>query len=365
MRVDQFVPGFAAHDAIGNHVLQVRSLLRSAGMESDIYGEFIDPRVRGEARPFRECPPGADAGRVILYQASTHSSMVPWLVAAAEAGQVVASNYHNITPAAYFARWEPQVAAGMEQARADVGLLAPYVELAVAVSAFNQADLVAAGYRSATVSPLLVDLADYHREPEPRTLAHLRRLQDRGITRWLFVGRIAPNKCQHDVIAAFALYRRLYDADARLTLIGGPTSLRYLRALRRMTVELELDDSVEFLDGVAFRSLLAYFAVADVFVCQSEHEGFCVPIIEAMELGVPVVAHGATAIPETVAGAGVVLDDKDPLVVARAVHEVLDDPDRRRSLIAAGRDRAAAFALRITSARFLDTITTWLDERAA
>jgi L-malate glycosyltransferase len=165
---------------------------------------------------------------------------------------------------------------------------------------------------------------------------------------------LAPNKCQHDVIGAFALYRRAFDPDARLTLAGSPASARYLRALQALIAELDLGDSVELPGSVPFGELLAYFATADVFVCCSEHEGFCVPLLEAMELGVPVVAYGAAAIPETVADAAVVVADKDPLTVAVAVEAVLTAGDRRSSLVAAGRVRAESFSLPRTSACFLD-----------
>ena len=133
------------------------------------------------------------------------------------------------------------------------------------------------------------------------------------------MGRVAPNKCQHDVVGAFAVYRRVFDPQAHLTLVGGGTSPNYLAAVHRLIGELDLGDSVEILSGVGDAELLAHWAVADVFVCMSEHEGFCVPILEAMELGVPVVAYGAAAVPETLGGAGIVLDDKDPLEVAKAV----------------------------------------------
>ena len=110
MRIDQFVPGFAKHDAIGNHSLRARAALRAAGFDSDIYGEVIDSRVASEARPYHEAPP-VQAGTLALYHASTHSDMADWLAARSAAGQVMLSDYHNITPSEYFARWEPQAGA--------------------------------------------------------------------------------------------------------------------------------------------------------------------------------------------------------------------------------------------------------------
>jgi L-malate glycosyltransferase len=361
VRIDQYVPGFAQHDAIGSHSLQIRALLRSQGIESDIYGEWIDPRVATEARPYTEARP--QPGSVVLYHASTHSGMVDWLADHAERGVTVLSDYHNITPSSYFRRWEPAATESMDLARAELDQLAPIVPLALADSEFNEKELVAAGYARTTTAHLLVDLGDYHRPPEGRTFDRLRREKDRGGARWLFVGRIAPNKCQHDIIGAFAAYRRVFDPAARLTLVGSATAVRYLRALQQLAASLDLGDSVTIADNVAFGDLLAHYATADVFVCMSEHEGFCVPVLEAMELGVPVVAYDAAAVPETLGGSGVLLDDKDPWTSAAAVADVVADDARRGQLVAAGRRRARDLSLPVTSARFLEILTSWLAEQ--
>ncbi|HET9077727.1 MAG TPA: glycosyltransferase [Acidimicrobiales bacterium] len=351
-RIDQLVPSYVMHDAISNHVGQVQRALRAAGYESEIFYEHLDPRLEGRARSFLECDPRPDPQRMLLYQASTSSAMAGWLLDAVAGGQDFVINYHNITPSEFFARWEPLAARSMQAARRELAELAPHAVAALAVSAYNAAELTELGCARTAVCPLLVDLADYHRPPDPATSDRLRARRADGPL-WLFVGRIAPNKCQHDVIAAFAVYRRLYAPGARLALIGGATSGRYQASLQQMVGQLGLDGSVEFLGSAPFPDLLAYFGAADAFVCLSEHEGFCVPVIEAMELGVPVVAYRAAAIPDTVGDAGLLLDDKDPLRVATAVHELLGDGDRREALVAAGRKRAADLALPVISERFV------------
>ena len=363
MRIDQLVPGFAPHDAISNHVLQIRRVLRGAGFESDIYGEWIVGPLRSEARPFADCPAlGRD--QVLLYHASTGSEMVAWLLERAARGQRILSDYHNITPASYYTRWLPDAAAGLAAARRQLVALAPHVELALADSRFNETELVEVGYDPTVTCRLLVDLDRYHDPPDRRTLNRLRRRRDAGGTQWLFVGRVAPNKCQHDLIAAFAVYRQLFDPQARLTLVGGIATPRYLRALTMLVAELDLGDSVEILDGVGHAELLAHFIVADAFVCLSEHEGFCVPLLEAMEIGLPVVAYAAAAVPETLGDTGVLLAGKDPLDVACSVAELLGDEAAVRTLVAAGQARAAEFALGRTSAHLLDTLTAQVDRAA-
>ncbi|MHB1533289.1 MAG: glycosyltransferase [Acidimicrobiales bacterium] len=362
MRIDQFVPGFAKHDAIGNHVMQIRRSLRAAGFASDIYGEVIDSRLTAEARDYHDAP-RSDPARVLLYHASTHSDMAAWLEDRAHEGQPLLCDYHNITPAAYFMRWEPDAARSMEQARVELRSLAPHTRLAMADSSFNAAELAEIGYTQTTVCPLLVDLDEYHQAPSGRTLERLRQARRIGGPHWLFVGRVAPNKCQHDVVAAFAVYRRIYEPGARLTLVGGATSIRYRRALEQLVADLELGGSVEILENLAFPDLLAYFAAADVFVCLSEHEGFCVPVLEAMELGVPVVAYAVAALPETLGAAGCLLDDKDPLVVAAAVHDILSSEDLRADLVGAGRARAGELSLESTSKHLVATLIGWLEAR--
>ena len=362
MRIDQCLPDFAHHDAIGNHVLQVQRLLRAEGIESDIWADVIHRPVAAHARPYRERPRDL-AGDVLMYHASTFSDMAPWLLGRAEAGQRLWSNYHNITPAKYFARWEPAVAEGQGRARAELAALAPVTDLALAVSAYNEQELVEAGYTDTATAPLLVDLEEYHRPPDPAALARLARQRDAGGTRWLFVGRLAPNKCAHDVIGAFACYRQLFDPQARLSLVGSPTSGHYLAALGRLVAELELGDAVELPGSLPFGELLARFAMADVFVCLSEHEGFCVPVVEAMELGLPVVAYAAAALPETVGDGGLLLADKDPLAVAVAVGDLLADPARLELLRGAGRARAEALSLPHTSARFMTLVRRQLAAR--
>lgn len=357
MRVDQCLPDFAKHDAIGNHVLRVRDALRDAGYESDIWADRIDDRLAGEAKRYDEfANDGAET--VLMYHLSTDSSMPRWLEERARRGTRVISYYHNISPSKYFRRWEPRIARRLDEARAQLVELAPVTRLALAASSFNREELVSAGYGSVVVAPLLVDLTPFDELGQDSSATDTSAREPMG-SRWLFVGRIAPNKCQHDVIAAFAVYRRLIDPDATLTLVGGPSSYRYLQAVRRLIAELGLEGSVRHLDNVAFPQLLEEYRRADVLVCLSEHEGFCVPLLEAMAAGVPVVAFRAAAVPETVGDAAVVVDDKDPLHVARAVDELLRDPDRRTKMIARGRSRAGQFRLSETSHRLVSEVDRW------
>jgi glycosyltransferase involved in cell wall biosynthesis len=179
--------------------------------------------------------------------------------------------------------------------------------------------------------------------------------------RWLFVGRVAPNKAQHDVVKAFAWYRRVFDAGASLTLVGGVSAGSYWSALERFVDGLGLSGVVRLAGSVSDAELEGLYRSADVFVCLSEHEGFCVPLLEAMAHGVPVVAFGAAAVPETLGDAGLVLASKRPGLVAEAVGRVMRDEGLRARLVGAGRRRLEHFSLARTRRTLLDALQPVLE----
>ena len=361
--VHQFLPTFAPRDAIGTHTIHVQRILRDMGLESDIYAEGISRRGARRASPYRSFGRRPVAPRTwLLYQLSTGSAVAEFVQARAEPKLV---NYHNVTTAELFAPWEPHVAVECREGRRQLRELAPCVDLGVAVSSFNEAELREAGYAGTAVAPVLVDLDAADVGPDPGTLAAFERAKQDGGADWLFVGRVAPHKCQHDVVRAFATYRRLYDARARLHLVGGAGSHAYVTMLERYVAALGLTGAVHLRGSVPAGVLLAHLGAADVFVCLSEHEGFCVPIVEAMRAGVPVVAYAAAAVPETVAGAGVLLEAKDPVTVAAAVHRVVTDDGLRRQLVAAGSLRAADFTLARSARRFREVMAAFLADQGA
>ena len=329
--IHQLVPSFVPGDAIGSHVRRVRRLLQDAGVESRILVSVSHADLKGECEPYRRASIGA--GDVLLYHLSCSDSMAGWLLSQP---QRLLVDYHNITEPRWFDRWAPLAAHDMRLARLQLGTLASRTEAAVAHSRFSAQELEAHGYRNVEVAPLLfalppgVDRAD-------------RPVPERG-ARWLFVGRLAPNKCQQAIIGALAAARRGPDPDATLTLVGGRTIGPFADELQRLAGELGVAGAVRFADHVPDAELEAAYRDADVFVCLSRHEGFGAPIIEAMSRGVPVVALRAAAVPETAGDAALVLDDDDPAVVAAAVRHLATHPDLVAGLRRAGLERAAEHA---------------------
>ena len=165
-------------------------------------------------------------------------------------------------------------------------------------------------------------------------------------------------------VEALASYVKLYGDGARLDLIGRPGSFRYAHAVRRCAEELGVGDLVTMTGDLDDRAVGGYYRSADVFVSASVHEGFCVPILEAMYHGVPVVALAAAAVPETVAGAGLLVDRSDPAVVATAVHNVVCDEDLRERLVDAGRARAAELSLERSRATMRRVLERWIEAGA-
>ena len=353
VRVDQVIPSLASRDAIGVHTLNLRDGLRAAGIDSEVFYGSHTPDVEHEGRPVTELG-RAGRDRWLLYQASIGSPVYDILAARSEPKLV---NYHNITPAELLRDWEPAVAYEAALGRTQLARLAPQSRFAVADSAFNESELQALGYHGTAVVPLLIDMHSKSDEPDPELVAALARRKERdGGADLLYVGKISPHKAPHDLVKMLDVLRRVDDPAARLHLVGSPLGSAYEPALRAFIAELGLSDAVNLAGSVSGAELEAYFQAADVFVMASDHEGFCVPLAEAMGHGVPIVAYGVTAVPETVGGAGLVLPDKSAVPFAAAVGRVLGDQTLRRVLAAAGRERAAGFDLGASTRRFVSLV---------
>jgi glycosyltransferase involved in cell wall biosynthesis len=354
--VHQFVPALIPRDATGSHTLLLRRALRDAGWRSEIFAEATHRELRGESIPVEEYAQRAAPGDVLVYQFST-SSMVADLLEARTEPLVI--DYHNITPPELSEGWEP--AATVQRARdalSQLARLAPKAALGLADSPFNERDLAAAGCRRTAVTPVLVDHRRLRARPDARMAQRLAVEKRAGGADWLFVGRVVPSKSQHELVKALWAYRRLYDPRARLHLVGSTPSRRYLAALRSFVAELGLTGAVRLSGEVSDDALAAHYDGADAYVSLSVHEGFGVPLLEAMAAGVPVVALGAGAVSGTVGDAGLVLDRRRPSLAAAAVHRVLGDAGLRERLVAAGRRRTSTLSLEQAGRRAVEAIAT-------
>jgi L-malate glycosyltransferase len=355
--VHQFVPMLHRGDAVGRHTRRLRDLFAARGIASRIYVEMVDPETAAETELATAYPDHAEPGDVAVYQFATASSMAPWLAARPE---TLVVNYHNITPPELVASWNNPLARGQLRAQAELRLLAPRTALAVADSAYNREDLVAAGFANSVVVPPSAALghellADARRDAHAHAAARASGEGGRG-ARWLSVGRVAPNKAVDQTVIALTVTRAHWDPDATLHIVGKPAIASYDDALHRYVAEMGLAEAVTFAGHASDATVAAAYAQADVLVVTSAHEGFCVPVTEAMAVGLPVVAYAQGAIPEVLGEAGVLVDSVDPYRLAATISELLADPSRCEELAEAGRRQLASLDLDSAGDRFVDLV---------
>lgn len=352
--VHQFLPTFEP-GAIGDHALKVQAALREAGYESEIFAEFSKGGFEGRSHvhsDYGKKVPGR-ADDVLMYHMAIGSNVADWLNDVPKQRLVLA--HHNITPVEYYEPWEPGVTYGMAWGRQQLEKLAQRTTLGAAMSEFNRRELDALHYRKTAVTPLLIDFSMFDHDIDRPMMDALQARKAAGEAVWCFVGWIAPHKCQHDIIRALAAYQQMY-GKAHLYLVGRTGTRVYQDACEKLIAELGLADSVTFAGRVSDGELGAFYAGSDVLVSMSEHEGVGIPLLEAMHNRLPVVAYSAAAVPETIAGAGVLLNTKKPAVVAAAAARVASDPLVRSGLVEAGVARAREMSIDNAKAKLLDAI---------
>jgi glycosyltransferase involved in cell wall biosynthesis len=333
--INQFLPNLEYGDAISNHAIWIRDELRKLGFRSEIYVRFIDVRVAHQCHAFK--PEALQASDAAIYHHSIGTEITPHLVAFRGPKCLI---YHNITPAEFFLPYRPAFAAILAQGREDLHRLAPYFPISYSVSAYNAHEMAEAGFREPGILPLPIDPDKWAVAPDSNLMS---ALQD-GRTNLLFVGRFAPNKKQDDLIVAFSHYLAV-DPEARLILVGKPEEQDpYVAHLRQIVSSLALDDSVLFTGSITDAQLAAYYRTAHVFWSMSEHEGFCVPLIEAMWFDIPILAYQSSAIPETLGAAALMFTDRnDPATLGALAGLMSIDNQLRERMIQAQRRRRLVF----------------------
>ncbi len=346
--VHQFVPMLHRGDAVGRHAMELRRLFEDRGIQSRMYVETIDPDTATVTEPFDRYSAAAEPGDVLVYQFATASRLAPWLLARPE---VLVLNYHNVTPPELYGSWDNGLARHQLAALQQLGTLATRTRLGIAVSAFNEAELRAAGYRQTAVVPPAAMLET------PSGFQTWRAPRLHG-ARWLSVGRLAPNKALQHAVAALVVTRAHHDPQATLELVGRSVVPAYTTALQRYIDEMGLHDAVIFRGQLNDEDLSDAMATADVLVVPSAHEGFGIPVVEAMARGLPVVANAAGALPDIVGEGGVLVDATDPWALADAVVRVLSDADLRAALMAGGLRQLEVLDLPGAGARLVDLVST-------
>ncbi len=312
--IHQLVAGFAPGDAISNDALALRALFRRWGCAAEIFCEprRTAPALRREARPAAEAAAALAPGDVALLHLSI-GSPVNERFAALRCRKAI--RYHNITPAHFLRGFQESLARDLAWGREQARALAGAAEVTMADSRYNAAELEALGYAGVRVVPIVLDFAAPRAAPDRRLL---RTLGD-GLTNVLFVGRGVPNKRIEDCLRAFAWFQRTVEPRARFVHVGSFAGLERYRAILAATVRSLGIEHALFAGAVPPAALRACYRAAHVFLCLSEHEGFCIPLLESMDAGVPVLAYAAAAVPEILDGAGVLARRKDWAALAEMI----------------------------------------------
>jgi glycosyltransferase involved in cell wall biosynthesis len=354
MIVNQWVPAAHKGDAIGDSARRVRDLVRAMGHESDLYALTIDDELRRDVRRFDD--PAARRGDLTIFHYALPSPMTE-AFASLPHGRVL--QYHNVTPASYFAPYDPALFRLAALGRRELATLAGRADLALGDSEYNRRELEALGFTRTGVFPIAVDTT---RVTQAAARPALDEILDDGLVNFLFVGRIAPNKKIEDHIRLAEVYKRYVDAYYRFIFVGRFDVVpRYYSMIRALMAEYRfLADRFVFTGPIPDDELAAYYRHAAVYVSLSEHEGFCVPLVEAMAADVPVLAYAAAAVPDTLGGAGVQFAPKDLEMAAELLGALAFDDDLRARVVAGQRTRLADFGdARITRelAVIVDTLS--------
>jgi glycosyltransferase involved in cell wall biosynthesis len=345
IRVHQVLATLGYGDAIGHEVLGIQRVLRAAGYESEIFVETADSRLEPLTRDFRELVDHSHPDNLLLHHFSLGSKASRTAFALPDRMALI---YHNITPPEYFVGVHRMLARQCFRGRRELRAYADRCDLAMGDSEFNRQDLEMLGFPRTAVLPVVPDFSHLDRPPNWLLAGQF----DDDWTNVLFVGRVIANKKIEDVVRFFHAYHTMFNPRSRLLIVGAQSGFeRYLAALHQLVAELALPH-VHFVGHVSDEELVAFYEAADLFLCASEHEGFCVPLVEAFYMQVPVLAFAATAVPATMDGAGVLFEQKDPMHVAALMDAIISNAALQDAIV----DGQLAAADRLRSKDFAGTL---------
>lgn len=329
--IHQILPSISYGDAVSNHAFTIRDRLRGMGFGSDIYTRYVDAR-------------NADQVRIVTHhQVPRQDALLYHHSIGTEIADIVRNHkgpkcliYHNITPASFFEPYDAERAELLENGRRELAGLSQTIPLAAGVSRFNCRELVGFGFKEPLGLSLFIHPGFWNFSVDPPTM---QALQD-GRTNIISVSRLSPNKRQDQMIEIFYCFKKLVP-DARLFLIGGfDPHDAYYQKIRTLIETCQLNKSVFITGKIAYPVLHAFYRCAHLFWSMSEHEGFGVPLIEAMWFDVPVLAYKSSAVPETLGDAGFMITDKtNPLAIAALSKKMIMDRRLNKTIIAAQQKR--------------------------
>ncbi len=327
MNIYQVVVTLSYGDGVGNDVLAIDTMLKEEGYHTHIYAEHVDSRIPPKIVSVIKKMPQFEKTDVVIYHFAIGCDLnMQW----EQWGCRIILRYHNVTPPDFFKPYDPRsydlCRTGLQQIKG----LAQKPDYCICVSEFNASDLRSYGYECPMdIVPILIPFEDYKTKPSESVL---QTYQD-GWTNLIFVGRVSPNKKQEDVLKIFTHYKKHINPFSRLIFVGSyQDSDRYYQKIKEYERLLEVEDVV-WTGHLKFDEIIAFYHIADIFLCMSEHEGFCIPLVEAMYFQVPIVAYSCSAIPDTMKYAGGLVHKKDPVFVSEVIDSILKKGWFRNNLI--------------------------------
>ena len=340
-------------DGVSLDVLQLQEMLTELGVENELYSRYWAEGVAQYTTPIDQYEPREEDLRICHYTGcGSILDEMRYLP-----GKTVV-RYHNVTPPSFFAGINQQAYESCQQALEKIRESIGWFDGYCAVSAFNAEDLVRYGAdkRSIDVLPILLDTARLDATAaDPSLEAELD-----GQEYVLFVGRVSPNKCFEDILSAFDCYCRYYDGDTKLILAGNTAqSEQYTREIRKQITNLIDPDRVILTGKISDEKLCTLYRHASAFLCMSEHEGFCIPLLEAQHFDIPVIAYASCAVPYTMGESGVLLYKKDPMLAANLLDAVLHDKEIRGEVIMAQRDNVLLYSRNAIKVQLAKLLKKW------
>lgn len=353
MKVYQFVESLAVGDAVANDAVALDGLFRSLGICGGIYAHnknnISERYLNRIAFPTSRLPAISEEDLILVHYA-IYNEFCDSL------GEIAGHKvliYHNITPPRYFFRYSMGLYDATRKGLKQIKEIREVFDLCIADSEFNKQNLIDMGYTCPIhVCPVVIPFEDYTRKPNE---AIVEKYSKDGYKNIICIGRVVPHKKIEDVIHAFALYKKNYNDKSRLFIVGGDDMVDYHNLLISYIDRLGLED-VYITGSVPFADILAYYSVADVYITMSEHEGLCVPVIEASYFRIPVIAYSCTALPYTLANCGVKIKEKDYLQFAAWIDRLICDDEVRNYVIENQTKQLKAFEYNTVVSNILDIL---------
>lgn len=352
-RIHQVVAAYTGGDAISAYARLIQQHLLALGAESKIFAASVEPAQLGRALPLHRFRHAADSTEGLIYHHSIGSAALD-VVSAARCSKLMI--YHNITPGHYVRAHCPPLADELDAGRRALPTLVDRFDAAATVSRYNAEELRAAGFDNVELLTIPID---------PRGLRRTRVVDVSDIVptdapTFLFVGRLLPHKCPHELVAWFRKHAGEIDRDARLVIVGGMDDrfARYNRAL--ISAVAACEGRVRLTGKIGGDTLVSLYRRADVFVSFSEHEGFMVPLVEAMATDTAVLAHDIPAVRETLGESGVRFGRKHRQSINELARTLTLEPDVREGVLDAQRRRLRAFSPERFRHRLAGLLDRWL-----